>query len=293
MEMTNVQQVVVNRHGQPSRWAHVKSRLAVVAAASAVLVVSIAGPAEAIVDGQAVSGDDYPWAAAFIEPGDGAVEGRFYCSGALIKPQWVLTARHCQPDAGDIVTLGRTRLASSQGERRSVDFTVVDGGRVPVLRYMTSNFTYCPASLDNREAKCDLALVRLNAPSTHPDLDLADAAEVSQWGEGTEARVYGYGRDHVGELRRARMRITDLRDNHYTLFAQGIDGVSCHGDSGAPLIVSTSNGPRVVGVNHGGTGHVDPDDQCTTGVDKSYVKVGWRDGPEVNARPFLWIANTI
>lgn len=275
-----------------SLWANVRSRTTVIAVASVALLVSIGSPADAIVGGEPVSGENYPWAVAFIRPGDSDVEDRFYCSGFLIKPEWVVTAGHCQPAAGDIVTIGRTQLASTQGERRTISYRVEHGVHVPEVRRMTSYTGYCPTNLDDRDRKCDIALVRLNAPSTHPNLDLADANELPEWGEGTEARVYGYGRNHIGELRRAHMRITDLRANHYTLFARGLDGVSCNGDSGAPLIVSTSNGPRVVGMNRGAALHVPVDDRCETGVDKSYIKVGWR-GSEENSRPFLWIANTI
>lgn len=255
---------------------------ALVALVGVALSALVATPAQAIVGLEPAAEDvTYPWAAAFITPDDGwrSVQARTYCSGVLIKPRWVLTAAHCPISGADIVTIGRGRLASSQGERRTVLFSLE----------MQGSSTYCSSGFAQW---CDLALVRLNAPSTQPDLDLADANEFADWGVGTAARVYGYGQEFASlelasaHLRRGHLEIDDFEENHYLMSASGPGTSTCRRDSGAPLIVSTSNGPRVVGINTASTSG------CIKGAFNTFVKVGWR-GTSRNSPGFRWVSATI
>ena len=50
------------------------------------------GPIARIVGGKEAKRGDYPWQALLQE------NGRHFCGGTLISPQWVLSAAHCVED---------------------------------------------------------------------------------------------------------------------------------------------------------------------------------------------------
>ncbi len=263
----------------------VKERLHVFALAVAFMALGLSAiptKASAIVGGEIV---DYPWAVAFAKSGGGSLQSRTYCSGVLIKARWVLTAGHCTPANGDLIVIGRSSLASGAGQVRSVD----------LVRYMGNSATYCDT--DRKAELCDIALVRLDSPSTMQDADLADQNDVAEWGDGTAARSYGYGRTSLdstqvsSHLRRAQTDIVQLRDNHYTLFARGETASVCYGDSGGPLMITTSGGPRIVGIVRAAPDHASESTYCQPGSTNSYVKVGYRGAATSN--PFLWIQDVL
>ena len=98
-----------------------------------------------IVGGQEAVPGAWPWMAALVSANLDDYNGQF-CGGALIAPQWVLTAVHCveneTPSSID-VTLGKHKLTDSGGERINV---------VEIIRHPNFN----SSTLDS-----DVALLRL------------------------------------------------------------------------------------------------------------------------------------
>jgi hypothetical protein len=136
-----------------------------------------------IVGGEEAQPGAWPWMASLVVANiDDARSGHF-CGGALIHPDWVLTAAHCiyrangQPlsPANIHVILGRHRLSSSEGRRHSV------AQIVPHPEYNPASFDY------------DVALLRLSTPSTQPTIRLLRSAQSALEAADAPAIVVGWG----------------------------------------------------------------------------------------------------
>ena len=83
------------------------------------------GDLSKIKGGEEASIEDWPWVAAIVHHGRNPYRGQF-CGGAMISPQWVITAAHCLADMagmlryepGDVdLIIGRSNLLEDHGER--------------------------------------------------------------------------------------------------------------------------------------------------------------------------------
>ncbi|MEU4442058.1 serine protease [Actinosynnema sp. NPDC050801] len=199
----------------------------------AVLVLILSAlPADAIVGGREAPAT--PWAVALF---DG---GAFFCGGALVAPDKVVTAAHC--------TVARTALGDR--DRRPADLTAVAGradldtgaGRAVRVAALWRHPSFTDVSAGH-----DVATLTLATPLPYRPIRIADATS-------GQATVYGWGR--TGELsapsRRLRevdvpiradaecaAEVPDYRPGGMLCAGYPEGGKdACEGDSGGPLTVA-------------------------------------------------------
>ena len=207
-------------------------------------------PAPKVVGGHVAPKGAYPWMTALVTRGQSALDGQF-CGGALIHPQWVLSAAHCvegmKASALDVLVGGHDLRVSTQGTRVAVSQIVIHP------RFSTANGLLLH----------DFALLKLSRPLTGVEvLPLVDAA--AQVAPGTAVRGMGWGTISEKGPASAVLLEVDMNLFSRTTAAQVYPGLSeahlaagvpgggrdtCQGDSGGPLVVSDGRG----GWRHAGT----------------------------------------
>jgi hypothetical protein len=187
-----------------------------------------------VVDGTEVADGTYGFVAhlAIGEPGFGRA-----CTGALIDPQWVITAAACfasdglpvaagKPPLPTTVTIGRADLSGTAGQVRTVSRLVPHASR-------------------------DVVLVKLSQPTTVAPVALATTAPAS----GDTLRLAGFGRTASewvpDRLHTAQFSVGAVGDGLVDVagVAPGQPGV-CKGDAGGPALRETGGTVELVALNH-------------------------------------------
>jgi len=218
-----------------------------------------------IVGGSEATPGEYPWQVYLII-------GQFACGGALIAPQWVLTAAHCVTDNNGTVAQPNQVMAYL-GKH---DLSVPEASQqVFGADQVTAHPTYNPQTMDG-----DLALIKLSAPAVLGNRVallplLTGPADDALAAPGTLATVTGWGAivddPNSGSLvlREVEVPIVSqttcgaamsaIADNQLCAgYAEGGKD-SCYGDSGGALVVKNgANGWKHAGVVSYGVGCAQP-----------------------------------
>jgi secreted trypsin-like serine protease len=181
-----------------------------------------ADPTPLIIGGSTVS--SAPWAAAVFS------NGSFTCSGTIIAPQWVLTARHCV--SGSMSVRVGSVYRSSGGVTRTVSASY---------------------------ARYDLALMRLSSSVSTSYVTLAS----SNPPVGSTNSIYGWGMTCYSgcgastQLKTANVQVTSTNATDayggQAIRSTRINGNAWRGDSGGPEfyngqqvgVASTANGTTI------------------------------------------------
>ncbi|MFE2560345.1 trypsin-like serine protease [Streptomyces sp. NPDC059352] len=235
-----------------------RSRLAWAAGAAALLVgSSITAPASAL------NGADAGAQLNFVAKINVGQETA--CTGALVAPQWVMTAATCfapdgrpapgKPAVATTVTVGRTDLTQTGGSvQQAVDL-------VP-------------------HPDRDVVLVRLTTAITDPAIKPVKLATASA-SVGEELTKAGFGRTKTewvpNKLHAGTFTVASATGGDVTL--NGSDTATvCQGDAGGPALRMVSGTPELVAVNarswQGGCLGTDPAETRTTAVDTRVDDLG-------------------
>ncbi|WP_405426964.1 trypsin-like serine protease [Micromonospora sp. NBC_00617] len=157
------------------------------------------------------------------------------CSGALVDPNWVLTAKSCfAEETGPVVSgapsrpstalVGRADLTGTAGQQRGV------------------------ASIEPHPDR-DLALVRLSSPVTDvPPVALATTAPAAA----ETLTVTGYGRTATewvpSQLHQGSFTVQDVATTSVGLLGASAGATLCRGDAGGPVFRGNSGAAELVAI---------------------------------------------
>lgn len=223
---------------------------------SLALCATLASPAAAIVGGERVAIADAPWAVSLRTQAERGDPWHHGCSGTVIAPRRVLTARHCVEH--NDAWRAEAMVGSDDPDR-------APGTAVPVARiWVSALYDWDDPDVVDREG--DIAVIETARELAAPALPLAAPGTALAGGE--PVWPYGFGHTDVAGmrlrepalLRRAAMRAhsaaecaeSDFGDQSALLCARRdagpAGGIVAPGDSGGGLVHQGPGGLELIGV---------------------------------------------
>jgi len=201
-----------------------------------------------IIGGSEATPGAWPWQVALVNARYGNDLAGQFCGGALIDPEWVLTAAHCAGADMELyvqAVLGKHKLSVQDGEHISITEVVIH------------------PEYTGQIGSADLALLRLRTPSTRTVLPLDLAADGNVETRALQAMVIGWGRTEQGPsnvLRQVTLpffpheRCRNAYTDYTGTSSSVTDGMvcagyenggksACFGDSGGPLMIPIAAAP--------------------------------------------------
>ncbi|MEU8813447.1 S1 family peptidase [Actinoplanes sp. NPDC048796] len=159
------------------------------------------------------------------------------CGGALVAPQWIITAKDCFAVGDAAVTAGAPAKPATVLVGRADVTTTTAGKRLAVT-----------ALVPHPDRNLVLAELSATVSGIAPVSFSADAPQ-----EGETLRIAGYGRTST-EWVPTRMHAGDfavgaVSAGRFELSAASAGATLCKGDAGAPAFRETASGPKLVGIS--------------------------------------------